>query len=218
MISQQRQHDQHDQDGQHSDARERVLTVAERLFSERGYTSVTLRDIASALHLKHASLYHHVPDGKEALFVEVMERGLRRHQHGLEAAIQQAGPHIQAQLQAAARWLLAQPALDLGRMMQSDMPAISESHADRLSHIAFEALLVPISHIFREAAARGEIKHVDPTLLAGTILSFVESVHVQSIPLRIFPGPREALADTLIDVLLNGLRLSSPPASSPPSP
>ncbi|MBZ0309485.1 MAG: TetR/AcrR family transcriptional regulator, partial [Anaerolineae bacterium] len=53
--------------------------MAEHLFAERGYTAVTLRDIAEAVGLRHASLYHHVPGGKEALFIEVTERTMKRH-------------------------------------------------------------------------------------------------------------------------------------------
>ena len=40
----------------YSTARERVLGVAERIFSERGYRAVTLREIADELGMKKASL------------------------------------------------------------------------------------------------------------------------------------------------------------------
>ena len=38
------------------EARERVLSVADRLFTERGYQAVTLRDIAQEVGIRHASL------------------------------------------------------------------------------------------------------------------------------------------------------------------
>ncbi|MBX3083322.1 MAG: TetR/AcrR family transcriptional regulator [Anaerolineae bacterium] len=190
---------------QHStEARARVLDAAEQLFSEHGYKSVTLRDIAKAVGIKHASLYHHAPDGKEALFVEVTERGLRRHQAGLEAAIQQAEPRIEAQLEAAAHWLLAQPVLDFGRMMSSDMPAIGEVHARRLSEIAYASVMQPIQQIFRQAAARGEIKCANAGLLAGGLLALVESIH--HLPAHIATQPKTGMVDAWIDVIVNGLR------------
>jgi AcrR family transcriptional regulator len=65
-----------------SESRERVLQQAEHLFSERGYAAVTLRDIAAGLGIRQASLYHHVPGGKEQLYVEVTERNLRRIRMG----------------------------------------------------------------------------------------------------------------------------------------
>ena len=35
---------------ENSEARERVLSAAEKLFAQRGYSSVTLRDIAKVCH------------------------------------------------------------------------------------------------------------------------------------------------------------------------
>lgn len=189
-----------------TEARERVLVAAEQLFSEHGYKSVTLRDIAKVLGIKHASLYHHIPDGKEALFVEVTERGLRRHQQGLEAAIRAAEPDIEAKLRAAAYWLLAQPVLDLGRMMSNDMPAIGEAHAQRLSKIAYESVMQPIQQVFQAAMDAGEIKQENPMLLAGGVLALVESIH--NLPTYIAVMPKIKIAEAWIDVIVHGLHPS----------
>src|SRR5215204_6155144 len=91
------------------EARERVLNVAEHLFRERGYASVTLKDIADELGMKQASLYYHVPGGKEALFIEVSERGFHQHRVGLEGAIASAGSELREQMRGAARWILSHP-------------------------------------------------------------------------------------------------------------
>jgi TetR/AcrR family transcriptional regulator, cholesterol catabolism regulator len=190
---------------QHTESRERVLAVAEQLFSVHGYTGVTLRDIAQALGIKHASLYYHVPGGKEALFVEVTERNLRRHQQGLEAAISAAGDEIEAQLQAAARWFLAQHVLDFTRMITQDMAEISADHARRLTQIAYDSVMWPTARVFQQAAAHGQIKAVDPTLLAGVLLSFIEGIH--NLPTHVETGPKAALADAMIDIMLNGVRV-----------
>ncbi len=111
----------------HSEAKRRVLDAAEKLFMERGYTAVTLRDIAQALNIKQASLYYHVAGGKEALFVEVVERNLARHRAGLCTALAQADMLLRAKLLVVVEWLFSQPPLDLGRMIHSDLPALSPS-------------------------------------------------------------------------------------------
>ena len=187
----------------HSEARERVLVEAERQFGERGYTAVTLRDIANALGIKQASLYHHVPGGKEELFVEVTERTLRRHRDGLAAAIAGAGPQLRAQLRAVADWLLAHPPMDLVRMSYSDMPAIDPQHAERLSRLAYEALLVPLAAVLQQAQARGEIRHHNLFLVAGGLLGMIESLHSAPTNSGI---SRQQMAWQLIDVMLDGLR------------
>jgi AcrR family transcriptional regulator len=186
-----------------SEARERLLGVAERLFSERGYASVTLKDIADELGIRQASLYYHVPGGKEALYVEVSERSFHRHRAGLEEAIQRAGVEAREQLRSAARWILSQPMPDLGRMTRSDMPEIGEAHAQRLMHIAFESLLVPVAGIFQRAYERGEFRSTETVLLAGAFISVISSI--RNLPAHFARQPKADMADTLIDVFLNGL-------------
>jgi AcrR family transcriptional regulator len=183
-------------------ARERVLTAAEQLFSARGYAAVTLRDIADALGIKQASLYYHVPGGKEALFVEVMLRGMERHRAGLETALRAGGADLRDQLRAAARWLLSQPPMNFGRMMQSDMPAITADHAERLRAAANRALLAPLEAAFEAAAVVDTRAHA--VYLAGAFLAIIETIH--GLPEAFSPTPRIEMADYLIDVLVRGLR------------
>ncbi len=186
-----------------SEARERVLSVAERLFTERGYTAVTLRDVAAELGMRQASLYYHVPGGKEELYVTVTERGLARHRAGLEEAIAQAGPDLEAQLRAAAIWLLSQPPLDWARMVRSDMPAIGEAQAQRLTQAAYQALLGPLAQAFVQAREREGVRVPQPDLMAGSFIALISSLHDVA---QFSPLPREALADAMIDMLLNGIR------------
>lgn len=186
--------------------RARVLDAAEQLFAQRGYTAVTLRDIAAAVGIRHASLYHHVPGGKEQLFVEVTERHLRRHQHGLGENIRAAAPDLRARLRAAADWLLSQPPMDLVRMAYSDMPAIDTTHAARLSALAYEALLAPVEQVLAAAQQAGGVRSHDPSVIAGGLVGMIESLYaVPQSALGETAPTRQQMAYTLIDVLLDGL-------------
>lgn len=191
-----------------SDARERVLDAAEKLFAERGYRAVTLKDIATAIGIRHASLYHHVPGGKQELFIEVTERNLARHREGIAAAIAESPQNIRAQLKAVADWLIAQPPMDLIRMVNSDMPAIDPQQAWRLSEMASEAMIEPLHELLRQAQARGEIDHDDLGVIAGGLLGMIESMHAVPTEVRDQHGrplDRHYMAGKLIDVLLDGL-------------
>ncbi|MEN9336202.1 MAG: HTH-type transcriptional repressor KstR2 [Bacteroidota bacterium] len=65
------------------DRKTEIINVAARLFKEKGYSAVTVRDIAQALNIKAASLYNHITSKQEILvlivitiaeeFTEVME-------------------------------------------------------------------------------------------------------------------------------------------------
>ena len=189
---------------QNSEARERVLQAAELLFTERGYTSVTVKDIAHAAGIHHASIYHHAPGGKEQLYVDVTERSLRGHQQGIEAAIHAGGTDLRVQLHKIAAWLLDQPPMDLIRMVHSDTPAIDPTVARRLFALAFQATLVPIERILQQAQIRGEIAHPNLGNIGGAIFSSIESLH--TLPDEYLEKPRQEMANELIDVFIQGLK------------
>ena len=193
------------QSEEHSEARERVLNAAEKLFAQRGYSSVTLRDIAAEIGIHHTTLYHHVPGGKEQLFIDVVERNFQHHRIGLTQAIASAAPDIRSQLCAIADWLLSQPPMDLVRMVYSDMPSIDPVQADRLSHMGFETMFLPIEAALRFAQQQGEIiDYHDLFLVAGTFIGLIESLY--AIPQRVVTKSRQTIAYEMIDILLNGLR------------
>jgi AcrR family transcriptional regulator len=58
-----------------SDSRREILRTAARLFQERGYDATSMQDIASALSLSKAALYHHFESKDEILF-EIMDFGM----------------------------------------------------------------------------------------------------------------------------------------------
>ena len=185
-------------------AHERVLDAAELLFARRGYHAVTLRDIAAEIGIHHTTLYHHVPGGKEQLFIDVVERNFEHHRRGLKQAIAGAPSNIRSQLRAIADWLLSQPPMDLVRMVYSDMPAIDPAQADRLSRIAFEVMLLPVEAVLRSARQEGAIEYEDLILAAGTFIGMIESLY--AVPQRVVVKSRQSMAYEMVDILLNGLR------------
>lgn len=187
------------------EARDRVLDTAERLFARKGYAGVTLRDIAAEVGIRHTSLYHHFPGGKEELFVEVTERNLARHRAGLTRTISAAPPDVYARLCAAADWLLSQPPMDMVRMMHVDMPAIAPAHAERISQAAYDSMLSPIEAALQQAQANQEIDHPNLTLIAGGLLGMIEGLH--AVPDYALVQSRQEMAYALIDTMLNGLRV-----------
>ena len=191
-----------------SDAREQVLQAAEALFAIKGYAGTTLRDIATAVGIRHASLYHHAPGGKEELFIEVTVRTLRRHREGLERALLSAPACLRGQLYAVADWLMAHAPMDLVRMAHADMPAIDPTQADRLSLMALESLMAPVERALHRAADLGEIAGRDLGVVAGGLVGMIESLHAIPEPALAREGrTRAQLAHRLIDVMLDGLYL-----------
>ena len=52
--------------------KEEIITTASRLFRERGYSAVTMRDLAAEMGIKAASLYNHISSKQEILAAIIM--------------------------------------------------------------------------------------------------------------------------------------------------
>ncbi|HEX7589690.1 MAG TPA: helix-turn-helix domain-containing protein [Demequinaceae bacterium] len=63
------------EDARRTDTRQRILEVAARLFSERGFAGTSIRDIADALGVTKAALYYHFPS-KDAILGELVAQPL----------------------------------------------------------------------------------------------------------------------------------------------
>ncbi len=65
--------------------RDHILDKAEELFTEHGYKSASIREIARECGLTNAAIYYHFPN-KESLFVEVMQRHAGKLREKMTAA------------------------------------------------------------------------------------------------------------------------------------
>lgn len=190
-------------------ARDRVLEVAERLFMERGYNGVSMREIAEALDVKQPALYYHAPQGKHQLFLAVLERAMTRHQVGLRAAIAEAAPDVRRQLRVVVRWLIQELHLSLARLAQIDLPALPAEAAAEAGNLIWVSLYLPIAQIFVDAQARGEVQRHDPGVLAAAAVALIDSIRAYNVSEDI-TGPPELLGDRLIDMLLDGVLTRQP--------
>lgn len=67
-------------------SRARILDAAARLFRDKGYAAVNLREIAARAGMKAGSLYYHF-DSKERIVSEILDAGIAAVHREVEAAI-----------------------------------------------------------------------------------------------------------------------------------
>lgn len=182
----------------------RIVDAAERLFSERGYAGVSLPDIAKAVNMRHASLYYYVPEGKEQLYLDVMERSLRQHREGLTNAIIEAGDEFRAQIHAISAWFASHPPMDLGRMVRADMPQLAPENARKLTEWSLDSLRMPISAVIRNGVKQGYIVVPDINFAAMGLLALVQSIH--NIPRDFLPHEDDLVeaSKAASDMMLDG--------------
>jgi AcrR family transcriptional regulator len=82
-------------------SRDEIFAATIRLFSERGYSSTSMRDIANAVGLLPGSLYVHI-SGKEQMLGDIVESGIDRFLEALGAALE-SDERAEVRLRAAVR-------------------------------------------------------------------------------------------------------------------
>ena len=202
-------------------SRDRLLEVAERLFMERGYSVIKLRDVADELGVRVASLYYHFPGGKQDLFTAVLERAMARMRHGLEDAIAHAGDSVLEQLCAAGRYFLTQHKIDVYRMLESDLDEIEADSRAAIESTVYQSLMMPLVRVFAQSIASDSTAAPGPRdtpgvppaygtfpphapLLAGSYLSIVQAIH--HLPNEFgSPIPKDHMVEYMATLLVRGL-------------
>ena len=161
-----------------SDVRQQILQAATRLFINHGYHGLSMREIAEAVGVSKAGLYYHFED-KEALFLAILNSAVDRLDEIMTAARQMSGVRSQIGFFVAAIFDWAPEQRALIRLANQEMEHISQ-HAALDFTAAYHAKFTdPLVRMLAEGIARGELRHVDPSvaarLLLGMMYPFLQS-------------------------------------------
>jgi AcrR family transcriptional regulator len=148
--------------------RRAILEAAARLFRQRGYAAVSLRDIAEAVGMKTGSLYYHFPS-KESLVEEILTLGtqgaMEASQRAVAALGANANPVVKLEAVFLAHTQFLHDEQDFAsanlKILGQVPPQIRERHIrqDR----AYGAF---VANIIEEiGAARGLAPGMDPSVL-----------------------------------------------------
>lgn len=174
--------------------RRALAEAAQRLFLERGYDQVSVKQIADAVDISAPTVFKHVPDGKEAL---MFDDGVERRESLLAAVHERpAGVSVMAALRefmAGRGPFVSDPAPEVRRRTELIVGTPALRDYSRKLWIRCEAPLA-------EAIA-GELGRSPGDLTARAVARYV-----LEIPqfLSDEPDPRAAL-DTVFDLLEHGL-------------
>lgn len=144
--------------------RERIMEQARALFLDRGYTDVSMQQIADAAGLRKASIYHHFRD-KEELFSEIVQHEMETVRHATEAYIALGGTFPEV-LERLAFAQFSQWTGNTARMAQEFREHVPESRHEEI-HAELQRLVKLFYSVFEEAAERGEIAGLDPRIAAA---------------------------------------------------
>src|SRR5215470_34943 len=143
--------------------RARMCRTAAQLFRDRGYDATSVSDVARALGLTKAGLYHHF-ESKEALLFEIMMFGLDKVRDEVIVpvrAIRDPEERLRQLIIRHARITTrGQGAVaHLGDEIRA-LPPPMRKQVERRQRIYFDL----VRDTLRELEAKGRLQHVDPTV------------------------------------------------------
>jgi len=157
-----------------SDSRLRIVRAAYPLFVERGYDAVSMQEIADAVPIHKATLYHHFQN-KDDLFQAVVRTGMSQRHAQVDGFIQEGGSAAD-QLTKVALLAFRDSQSEFGRLMTDARLRLSEGQQQQLVERCSDPWTL-YEGIFVSAIESGELPRVDP-MLAATM--FVGLIHGQT--------------------------------------
>lgn len=182
--------------------RGRIVREARVLFTTHGYAAVSMQQIADAAKVNKATLYHHFRD-KEDLFVWVMAEEFTRTKADIDAAIA-AGGTLRDQLTRVAAHVFGSLQTDFGRLVADLHEHVSERRRAELRSRGtppWEQIRTAIE----QAMLDGEVREVDPDLVARLFFGMIRSQIWWSKYEAAHPAPDEQMAATIADLVLDGI-------------
>lgn len=157
--------------------KDEIIHVASQLIKERGYSAVSMRDIAKELGIKAASLYNHIEGKQEILSVLIMglarefTRGMEDVMKGNASPIQQIEQLIEMHIDITVHQSQALAALN------NDWMHLEEP--DRKEFVFMrESYEENFRKIIKEGIEAGEIQARHPEVILFSILSTLRTLYL----------------------------------------
>jgi AcrR family transcriptional regulator len=184
-----------------------ILAAAEKLFVEKNYADVSMRDIAHAARVSTGALYHHFP-GKERLYYAMLTAYLSHVKQATLAATPPTGA-CRERLRALTRAFLdLRPARrKVMRLVRRDLGVFNGRMRDGLVRAYQQAVPDLVEQVLQEAMKNGELEPQDPRWLAWAYVGIIETTLGDYA--RAHLGATEARLETALDLFLEGAAVRS---------
>lgn len=181
--------------------KDEIINTAAKLFKERGYSAVTMRDLASAMGIKAASLYNHIKS-KQEILKEIIISLAEEFTQGLEL-IQQSSTSSVEKIEEVVKLHVSITSQNTYGMasLNNDWMHLEEKRDYYLKlRSSYEEEL---RRIIAEGIKNGEIIDENIEIMLFSILSTLRSLYLW-IPKKDYLNP-EKLSQQLSRVLVKGI-------------
>ncbi|WP_430467467.1 TetR/AcrR family transcriptional regulator [Winogradskyella ouciana] len=181
--------------------KEEIIRVAAKLFKEKGYSAVTMRDLASEMGIKAASLYNHINSKQDILdtiiisLAEEFTEGMHIIQSSRENCIGKLKQIIQLHVRISSQNIYGMASLN-----NDWMHLKTKRDYYKKLRVDYED---DFRGILKEGIASGEIVDVNPEVMMFSILTTLRSLYIW-IPKKEDLNLEE-LSNTLNQILIDGI-------------
>ena len=186
-----------------------IVAAAIALFQEKGYHATSMQDIANVVGLQKGSLYHYIT-GKQDLLAMIYQGVISQYNNRLSEIRQLPLPAGQ-RIEMAIRQHIRIIAEHLGMLTIFLRESYALSPSQRASVQAeISRYNQMFEELYAEGVRNGEVRDLDPKLVTRTVLGACNWLYRWYRP----DGKKsiDELADFMVDVLLNGIRVGPPAA------
>lgn len=187
------------------DTRIRILDAAIDLFSIQGFSGVSIRDIARAVGIKESSIYNHFAS-KDALLEEIFT--LYEHEYAKLIPSEELAEQILNTITPEQFWkngfrnfkdLMGSPRMEkMTRIITLEMYR-SERAQEILLRNSIRAPVNFTEKIFHKLIERGQIRALDPQLLALEFQSTIFALYVEYLVLHSSGKDTQAVEQQVMD-------------------
>ncbi|MFA7495201.1 MAG: TetR/AcrR family transcriptional regulator [Acidithiobacillus sp.] len=193
------------------DGRQRILTAAGKLFSDKAFDAVSMNAIACEAGISKANIYHYFPN-KDTLYLAV----LRAASHNLRAVLNEAvNAHgsvvdvLRHFARSHLQVLLNRP--ELVRLVWREILEKGAPRAQEFAEQGFADMFSALVDVLKSGQSRGELRpDFDPalvaTLLLGANVFFFQSRDIlRHYPPITFADDPSGYDAGIVEILLRGL-------------
>jgi hypothetical protein len=181
--------------------KEEIIRIAAKLFKEKGYSAVTMRDLASVMGIKAASLYNHINSKRDILdaiiitLAEEFTNGMKLIQASNESCADKLNKVIQLHVRISSQNIYGMASLN------NDWMHLDEKldYYQKL-RIDYED---DFKSILKSGIESGEIVDAKPDVMMFSILTTLRSLYIW-IPKKEDLNLEE-LSNTLSQILIKGI-------------
>ena len=186
-------------------SKEGIIEAAAKIFSEKGFHATSMQDIADAVNLQKASLYHHF-SSKQEILADILDHAFDLINNRLELVLSQSLSPDEKLRQAMISYfqtiaenqnLSAVLLLEL-RSLDPELKVRQASRREKFERLWRDLII--------EGKQQGIFNDVDPSLTGKAILGVMN----WTVTWYRSDGPRSAreIADLFADLLLDGLLIN----------